>query len=77
MFRADRNMLDWTSHSPTRSIATETASYTGLAYMCLGDYKTAEKIINWITSVRNPDGGFTSTQVCTILIKNSLSRYFI
>ena len=47
----------------------ETTAYALLAQMALGRLKFAGPIVTWLTGQRDPQGGFVSTQVCTVFLE--------
>lgn len=48
------------------ALSVETTAYALLAQMALGRLKYAGPIVTWLTSQRDPQGGFVSTQVRTM-----------
>lgn len=49
------------SRAPARDI--ETTAYALLTYIALGHHAQGLPIVKWLVSQRNPQGGFSSTQV--------------
>ena len=47
-----------------QALNVETTAYALLAQMAVGRLKLAGPIVTWLTSQRDPQGGFVSTQVC-------------
>ena len=59
----------------------ETTAYALLAQMALGRLKSAGPIVTWLSSQRDPQGGFVSTQVraiqnCLLGVVGELGVFF-
>lgn len=52
------------------SVDVEMTSYALLTYLQRGLLEDALPILSWLVSQQNDQGGFASTQVCSILILN-------
>lgn len=50
-------------YQQARSVDIEMTSYVLLTYVYHGSINDAVPIVKWIVAQRNPDGGFSSTQV--------------
>lgn len=57
-----------------QALNVETTAYALLAQMAVGRLKLAGPIVTWLTSQRDPQGGFASTQVC---FRNSCHLFVI
>lgn len=56
--------LSWQAPNPrARPIDIETSAYALLYLTEKNDMSQGMKIVNWLVSQRNPNGGFSSTQV--------------
>ena len=53
----------WRSPHPTKAVDTEMTSYVLLTYARKADIVGGKGIMQWVAQQRNPNGGFTSTQV--------------
>jgi len=60
-------------YSRSRSVDIEMTAYALLVYSSNRDMSNALPIAKWIIAQRNPDGGFTSTQVLIPLVHHSLA----
>ena len=56
----------WHSPHSTKAIDTEMTSYVLLTYALKADKVGGKGIMQWVAQQRNPNGGFTSTQVISI-----------
>ncbi|XP_068695726.1 LOW QUALITY PROTEIN: venom factor-like [Montipora foliosa] len=57
-----------------KALSVETTAYALLAQMALGRLKFAGPIVTWLTSQRDPQGGFVSTQDTCVALQ-ALSKY--
>lgn len=71
-----KQKLSWQSPNPrARPIDIETSAYALLYLSEKKDATQGMKILNWLVSQRNPQGGFSSTQVnCTEIERKSSSK---
>ena len=53
----------WHPPHSTKAVDTEITSYVLLAYAVKADIVGGKGIMQWVAQQRNPNGGFTSTQV--------------
>lgn len=70
--------LDWAPpQSQSNAIDIELTSYILLNYAMNNDVNSGLPVLKWLTSQRNPDGGFSSTQVFHVIsiITNNIARY--
>ncbi|KAK2565842.1 C3 and PZP-like alpha-2-macroglobulin domain-containing protein 8 [Acropora cervicornis] len=56
------------------ALSVETTAYALLAQMALGRLKSAGPIVTWLSSQRDPQGGFVSTQDTCVALQ-ALSKY--
>lgn len=65
--RVYKQKLGWQSPNPrARPVDIETSAYALLYLAEKKDMSQGMKIVNWLVSQRNPQGGFASTQVRSI-----------
>lgn len=66
--------LRWQSPNPrARPVDIETSAYALLYLAEKNDLSQGMKIVNWLVSQRNPNGGFSSTQVSLLIFPH---QYF-
>lgn len=66
--------LRWQSPNPrARPVDIETSAYALLYLAEKNDLSQGMKIVNWLVSQRNPEGGFSSTQVRLLIF---MHQYF-
>jgi CD109 antigen len=54
---------------PAAGALVETAGYAALALLQVGDVANASRVVRWLTSKRNPQGGFDSTQDTVVALQ--------
>ncbi|HEY3107844.1 MAG TPA: alpha-2-macroglobulin family protein [Chloroflexota bacterium] len=54
---------------PAASLAVETAGYAALALLAAGDAANAGRVVRWLASRRNAQGGFGSTQDTVVALQ--------
>uniref|UniRef100_K1RG55 Uncharacterized protein n=1 Tax=Magallana gigas TaxID=29159 RepID=K1RG55_MAGGI len=73
--RVYEQKLRWQSPNPrARPVDIETSAYALLYFAEKNDLSQGMKIVNWLVSQRNPNGGFSSTQD-TVVSLHALSRF--
>lgn len=62
-------------HQQSKPMDIEMTSYALLVYAHANQFTSGLPVMKWITTQRNPNGGFASTQVHTLFERIGFSRY--